>query len=237
MNFAAATRSRRGVAIWLPAIRKPWTEKSVRPQAGIDRVAPSLYWTCLFGLKSWAKLDYTERKNWKSNVGHLKGLDFRWEELQCCSINELAHWRVVDERKSALRKKGRINYTAHTQTDEEWETAYNNNLSVLHNDLAVNPLTAEEWEAAIGYRAVEAYRQGYLLLAVSPDLHADKAASLMEKVYGSGRRRYAKPNQRARCENWLPIIAEFEDDEASGAKAKSQVFARYRRVLDAVRFA
>jgi len=51
----------------------------------------SVYWTCLVGVKSWAKLGYTERKNWESNAGNLKGLDLRDEDLQCYSINQMAH--------------------------------------------------------------------------------------------------------------------------------------------------
>jgi len=235
-SFAAATRSRRGIAIWLPGIRQSWTEKIMRPPAGSAPVPPSLYRTCLFGLKSWAKLDYTDRKNWESCVGYLKGLDFRQGELQCRSINVLAHWRIIDERKDALRKKGQINDNAHAQTHEKWEAAYDKNLSVLHNDLAVNPPTAKEWEAAIGYRAVEAYRQGYLLLAVAPDLQGDKAALLMEKVYRSTRRMYPSPKQRARWQNWLPLITSFEDAEMSH-KAYAQQFARYRRALDSLLFA
>ena len=215
-------------------------EKIRRRPTGTAPVPSSLYWTCLVGLKSWAKLDYVERKNWQSNVGNLKGLDCRWEELQCRSINQLAHWKIIDEREAALRKKGQINDNPHEQPDDEWEANRKKNLSVLHNDLAVNPPTAEEWEAAIGNRAVEAYRQGYTLLAVAPDLKADRAASVMAKTYHDCLRFY-RPSQhkkRARFEGWLFIISEFENDEANlKKKAKSQVFVRYRRALDGIQFA
>ena len=200
----------------------------------------SLYWTCLFGLKSWAKLDYTERENWKFSAGYLKGLDFRDEDLQCYSINQYAHWRITDERKAALTKKGQINELNYEQTPEERKAARKKYLSVLHNDLAVNPPTAEEWEVAIGNRAVEAYRRGYALLAVAPDLKADKAASVMAKIYRDHLRLYrpSRHKQRARWKDWLSIISEFENDETnSKKKAKSQVFVRYRRALDGIRFA
>lgn len=214
-------------------------EKIRQRPTGTAPVPSSLYWTCLVGLKSWAKLDYVERKNWQSNVGNLKGLDCRWEELQCRSINQLAHWKIIDERKATLRKKGQINDNPHEQPDDEWEANRKKNLSVLHNDMAVNPPTAEEWEAAIAYRAVEAYRQGYLLLAVVPDLQSDKAASLMQKVYGSTKRRFASPKQRARWNNWQPLIAEFENEELQrgGKLKKSQAFIQYRRALDGIIFA
>ncbi len=199
----------------------------------------SLYWTCLVGLKSWASLGYTERKNWESNVGNLKGLDLRDEDLQCYSINKMAHSKITDERKAALRKKGQINDLNYEQTPEDWEAERKKNLSVLHNDVAVNPLTAEEWEVAIANRAVEAYRQGYIILAVAPDLKTDKAASVMAKTYRDDLRFYHpfRNKQRAKCENWLPIISEFENDEANSKKSKSQVFVRYHRALDGIHFA
>ena len=186
--------------------------------------APSLSCTCLFGLKSWAMLDWTTRRNWETTVGHLKGLDFRWEELQCRSINVLADWKIRDQREDALgdKVKGKRRGA---------EVG-----AIINADLATNPPTPEEWEAAIGYRSIEAYRQGYLLLAVAPDLQMDKAVSLMKRVYGSTRRRYASPKQRARWENWLPLITSFEDAELSH-KAYAQEFARYRRALDSLHFA
>lgn len=197
-------------------------------------VPHSLYWTCHFGLRSWAKLDYTNRENWKSSAGYLKGLDLRDKDLQCRSINELAHWRIIDERKATLRKKRHINDYSYKETAEERKAARNKNLSVLHNDLAVNPPNADEWQAAIAYRAVEAYRQGYLLLAVAPGLQSDKGALLMQKVYGSAQRKYGRPKQRARWQDWLPLISAFEDVPTS---PKSPVFVRYRRALDGIHFA
>jgi hypothetical protein len=222
MNFAAATRSRRGVA----TIREPWMEKIMQPQAGNDRVAPSLYWTCLLGLKSWAKLDYTDRRNWEFCVGYLKGLDFRDEELHCRSIKQLANWRIRCQREDALgdkvkgKKRGR----------EIGE--------IISADLAAKPPTVEEWDAAIAQSAIEAHRRGYVLLAVAPHLAVNKAQSVMTRKYHEHLELYPPlhPKQRARWEDWLPIIAEFEDAEANGPKAKSQVFARYRRTLDAIRF-
>jgi hypothetical protein len=110
---------------------------------------------------------------------------------------------------------------------------------ILNANRAANPPTAEEWEAAIAYRAVEAHRQGYLLLAVAPDLQSDYAASLMQKVYGSAKRKFASPKQRARWKDWLPLIAKFENEELLRDKKikKSQAFIRYRRALDGIHFA
>jgi type I restriction enzyme R subunit len=61
--------------------------------------------------------------------------------------------------------------------------------------MAVNPPTPDEWESAIAARAAEAYRQGYLLLAVAPDLQSDKADSLLSKVFRYTKRKYASTNR------------------------------------------
>ena len=236
-NLAAANHGRRGMdKLYLPKLS--WTEKVIQHQP--DHTLPhSLYWTCLFGLKSWTQLEYSERRHWVSNAGCLKGLDLRCETSQCQSITERANWKIIDDRKDALRKKGLTKDTTHIKANDEWEAANDKNLSALHNDMAVNPPTAEEWEAAIAYRAVEAYRQGYLLLAVVPDLESDKAASLMQKVLGATKRRFASPKQRARWDNWLPLIAKFENEELQRGEKfkKSQAFIQYRRVLDGILFA
>ena len=206
-----------------PLVHDGWLKKIEQPGSG-SLPPPSLYWTCLLGRKSWATLDYDERKNWESCVGCLKGLDFRAQDMQCRCIRVLAHWKIQDKRADALRDKAKT---------------FENLSKLVRADLAKKLLTADEWEAAIAERAVEAYRQGYVLLAVAFDLAADKAKSVMALKYSEHLELYPPlhRNQRARWESWLPIIAEFEEDQASGAKAKAQVFARYRRALDAVSFA
>jgi hypothetical protein len=225
-NFAAATHSRRGVAIWIPSMSMDWTEKIIRPPYNDFSCPQSLYWTCLTGLQSWAKLTYTERGNWRCSVGILKGLDFRWEELKCRSITLLADWKIRDQREAKLGDK-----VKGVKRGQEIGR-------IINADLAANPPTIEEWNDAIAYWAVKAYRQGYVLLAVAPDLTPDKAASVMKKAYREHLCFYPPANsvQRARPEQWLPLIEEFEDDETSPSKAKSQVFARYRRALAEIRF-
>jgi len=235
-NFAAINHSRRDVAVW-KMLSENWTQKIGQFPSGVAR-PHSLFWTCRFGLKSWAQLESIDRKNWQSSVGFLKGLDFRHEDLRCCSINQLAHWQIISERKEVLRKKGLIKDADHIKDYDEWEAADNKNLSALHDDLAANKPTAEEWERAISCRAIEAHRQGYLLLAVKPNLQTDEAATLMQKVFSSARRKYAIPKQRARWESWIPLIVNFENEELrSGRKIKkSQAFIQYRRALDGIRF-
>jgi hypothetical protein len=188
-------------------------------------VPPSLYWTCTFGLKSWAQLDYTDRNNWLFSAGHMKGLDFRQQELQCRSITQLADWKIRDKREIALGDKVK-------GLKRGLEIG-----RVINADLAAHPRTAEEWQAAISETAVELQRQGYLLLAFAPDLTVDKTTSLAAKAYREDRRMYSKKAQpRARVENWLPLISAFEDAESRTGGAKSQVFTRYRRAVDGLRF-
>jgi hypothetical protein len=221
-NFAANTRSRWNIAIWLhkqglpgtarlPAGCEELTKKITLPPIGSQLpLMNSLGWTCFYGLKSWANLTLAQRESWKRSVGKIKGLDFRWDIDTCESVSS----RLAFEAWSPLNK--------------------------LINPLCplTNPQTASEWETAIAHWAVEAHRQGKVLLAVAPDLDSKKAGQLMVKTYRDHLRLYAPatPPQRARWEQWLDLIEEFEDDETSPAKAKSQVFARYRRAVVEIRF-
>jgi len=190
-----------------------------------DRSLPiSLYWTCRFGLKSWAKLGDADQRSWQSNAGNMKGLDFRDDLEQCRSINEIAYWKIRYRRQKALgdRVKG-------LRPGSEIG-------SVVNQSLSARAPTVKEWRAAVAEGAVEAYNRGYLLLAVAPDLASDKAALLMSRQYRESVDRYAKSKQRPRWEDWLPVISALEDAEVSRHKAKSQTFIRYRRILDAIRF-
>lgn len=183
-------------------------------------------------------LSWTDRRNWQYSVGNLNGFDFRDEDLQCYSVNQYAHWNITGKRKEALRKSGKIKALNHEQSHEKWEAARKKNLKVLHKDIADNPITDEEWETAIAWQAIAAHRQGEVLLAVAPDLKADKAESVMMKTYHYHQQGLSltEKKQRARSENWLDLILAFEADENSKDKAKSQVFARFRRVIDAISF-
>lgn len=192
----------------------------------MNHLPDSLLCTCAYGLRSWSQLDDVERRNWASCVGKLKGFDFRDKETQCSSINDLAKRKIRFQRWDALGDKGKRAKSLRELRE------------IINADLAANPPTTEELETAIGCAAVEAHRQGYLLLAVAPDLRSDNAASLMEKVYGSTRRLLGvPPKQRARLEaEWLKHISQFEDEEVSCDAAYAQTFARYRRAVDGIRF-
>ena len=171
---------------------------------------------------------------WESSIGTMKGLDFRDARSQCHSIHEYALGRIWSQREDAVR----IRVYSHP---DAWPATLDGKTNftfadLVRADLKNTPPTAQEREDAVARGAAVAYGQGYLLLAVAPDLEADTAAELLAKVYAATRRRHAKPKQRARWEDWLPLISSFEDAVATGT-AYAQQFARYRRVLDSIRFA
>jgi hypothetical protein len=146
--------------------------------------------------------------------------------LKCRSITLLADWKIRDQREDKLGDK-----VKGVKRGQEIGR-------IINADLAANPPTIEEWNDAIAYRAVEAYRQGFVLLAVAPDLARGKLETIVSKTYHEDLRRYhttdAKP--RARWQNWLPLISEFEDAETLRGGAKSQVFAHYHRAVDEICF-
>jgi len=153
----------------------------------------------------------------------MKGFDFRPPESLCRNITSLARLAINQQREEAHK----------ALADCIPELSGLNWLGLLADP------TDREWEEAVAQYAVEVHRQGYILLGVAPDLAAEKAGAIMAAEYRNHLRMYPRPKplERARCESWLAIISEFEEDQASSAKAKAQVFARYRRALDAVSFA
>ncbi len=210
-------------ALYELARRHPSVGQRRAEKAPAKNAPPSFHWTCLLGLNSWEKLDYRDRENWKASVGKLKGLDFRDEGEQCRSLRVLANWKIIDQRKELLKKDG----ATFTETS-----------LLARQDLAKNPPTDKEWEQAISQRAIEAHREGYILLAVVPDLSEKIAAKILVKKYEEHRSFYlvSEPKQRARWEEWLPLISEFENAATSKSGVKSQLFARYRRMADSIRF-
>jgi hypothetical protein len=205
-----------------------WASRCIRPPNNSGPAVPaSLYWTCYFGFKSWAQLNDTDRRNWEISVGFLKGLDFRDEEMKCRSIRELADWKIRCDRKSDLGDKMK-GLRPGKETGK-----------VINMSLIEIPPTAADWESAIAYRAVEAFRQGYVLLAVSADLAGKDLNCVVSKTYYRDVRRYLghEGKGRARWEDWLPLLSEFENAETGNNGAKAQLFARYRRLSDAIHFA
>lgn len=201
----------------LERIPLPGSEPSI-PLPSIFDVRPSLRWTCRLGMKSWVRLTKKEQSQWKSAVGQLKGLDFRPKESLCVDVTRLAHLAILHSRAS--------DRSGTELTGFGWCGIF-------------SEATDGEWETAIARQAVEAYRKGYVILGVAPDLKRDKAESVILKTYREHSKLYTSshPGKRARWQDWLPLISEFENDEIRHKKAKSQVFNRYRRLLDSIHFA
>jgi hypothetical protein len=193
------------------------------PLPSIFGPKPSLLWTRRLAMRSWVKLTKSEQSAWKSHMGKSKGLDLRPPDSLCRNITGLAHSAIIQQRADQQR-------------------TWAENLTGPYSGLGWLPgrtsPTDREWEAAIAQCAIEAHRQGYRLLAVAPDMAAHKAQSVLLKEYQEQLRLYpsAKAIQRARWQDWLPLISKCEDAEAGGDKQREQVFVRYRRVVDAIRF-
>jgi hypothetical protein len=210
----------------------------------------SLRYTILHRSKSWPKLTPSERTEWTSSIGKIKSFDFRTEESVCRDLTSLA-LEIVRKHREA-------------------ESLFNPPVGIFGS--LPGALTDEEWKEAMAEAAVQAHHEGYVLLAVAPDLAADKLQSAVAKKYREHLRLYPAPkadeasviahslyssleddiisrrnnppteravksNQRSRYQDWLRLISEFEDDELLRGGAKNQVFARYRRAVEQIRFA
>ncbi len=177
---------------------------------------------CLYGLESWSKFGSLKQRAWQICVGNLKGVDCRDDSKKCFSIGDAASLAIEIKRAFTTKKYQK----------EKLQTVSR----LIEEDMIKHPPSIIEKEAEIKRAALAAYRCGYLLIAVAPDIATDNAESLMAKEFT----KYRKENQihklRARWENWLPLISNFEDAETSRKKVKSQLFNRYRRMVDGIIF-
>jgi hypothetical protein len=96
--------------------------------------------------------------------------------------------------------------------------------------------TVTELEAGIARRAIAAYRQGYILLAVAPELESNEAKTLLARKYSEHRIMDGTGKHRARLEDWLALIAVFEKDATSKDGLKFDSFNRYKRAVDSIKF-
>jgi hypothetical protein len=183
----------------------------------------SLHCTRCLAMKSWPNLTDAERTQWKSSIRKARGLDLRPDEAVCRNLTSLADSAIPQRRVKAVK-------AAADSLPPEL-------VGMSAFGLYLDP-TDEEREAAIAEAAIEAYRQGYLLLAVAPGLATEKLQDVVSKKYREhfGSDSPPKRSQRARWQDWLSLISEFEDDEDRRGGAKNQVFARYRRTVDQIRF-
>jgi len=199
---------------------------------------------CLIGLKSWPTLGWKNQEFWEMSAGRIKGVDCRVDLEQCISITRNALVDLFLKREVA-RKPGRNSAKSpvSNRSKAEEQAAQPANPDArekaqerLAENFKDNPIPEDEMERAIAENAIDAYRQGSWLFAIVPDLTHDKATDLLSKAYLKEQKLRSQLRQRARWTDWLPIIAGFEDDEVSHGGAKSQVFTRYRRILDSIYF-
>ena len=209
-----------------PLVNETPLEKTSLPGVPLPKVPtifetkPSLRSTQRLGMRSWLKLTASERRNWKASISRMKGFDFRQIESLSIDITRQAHLKISQQRDEQFTLTKNIT----------WDCGF----CGFWRSYA-KP-TDNEWEAAISQCAVEAHRQGYVLIAVTPNLTTAKAGTAMVKQYSEHHRLYPypQPTQRARTLDWLSIISAFEN--MTSGKWDSQIFVRYRRALDGIRF-
>jgi hypothetical protein len=218
-------------ALYELARRHPLAGNQHRESPGQPGSAPSvdseaLDLLAMDGLKAWPQLTPDTQEMWVDSAGNMKGVDCRDPNEQCYPICLLAPSRLQVRRLCEIAKRPEVKGMTSAELYQ-----------FAAQDLIKHPLPVEEVEAAVARMAVEAYRKGHCLLAVALDLPADKAAALMAENYRHLPRLNRNRKQRARSENWLALIAEFEDAETTIAGGvKSQSFVRYRRAMDGLRF-
>jgi hypothetical protein len=174
----------------------------------------------VYGLKSWPNLNQKLQFCWRKVAGNLKGVDCRDASSQCASIEADVATQIKVERAFTQKRYRQI-------TIEKVS-------ALIEKDIIKNPPSAKEMEAGIQRHALAAYRNGYLLLAVAPDLVAEKAKSLMTQEYREHQVQHRIHKQRARYKDWLPLISSFENSTLRHEKDSSQVFIRYRRAIDGI---
>jgi hypothetical protein len=173
---------------------------------------------------SWEQLTKEQWEKWRTSIGKMKSFDQRSNDSISRNLTYstyIAQLKALDENERQSRVTpldglfamfGWLNFPNHA-----------------------------EWEKAISDEAVKAHREGRVLIAIEPHLAADKAVAAMKKAYLSHPYVDSTPvtRERARWQQWLDVIADFENSmpkNASPAKGNSQLFVRYRRVIDGVVF-
>jgi|SRR5665213_7919 len=198
---------------------------------------------CQIGLKSWPTLGWSNQEYWEMSAEKMKGLDCRDDSMRCNSITQQAESDILLKRARSLKLgksaflfevgAGRNNKSvapAHPQ-------AFAKGMYLLAKHTQQNPITPAEMESAIARNAVAAHREGHLLISVAPDLTLNEAKILLEREYRNHLKLRPEVKQRARWQDWLPLISAFENEEAKPGGKKSQAFVKYRRAVDGIRFA
>jgi len=220
-------------------------EKRILNQAikDLGEEPEAIFCLCEIGLKSWPKLSWSNQEFWEMSAKKMKGLDCRDDLEKCNSITQQAQSDILLKRARSLNLgksaflfdvgAGRNNKSV-APADPQ---AFAKGMYLLAKHTQQNPITPAEMEAAIARRAVVAHHEGHLLISVAPDLTLDEAKTLLEREYRNHLKLRPEVKQRARWQDWLPLIAAFENEEARPGGKKSQAFVKYRRALDGIHFA
>jgi hypothetical protein len=187
------------------------------PFKGFNQVWASL----IFGLKAWPNLDSNEQSFWSSYAGNMKGIDCRDSTERCYSIQDSVSTQLALKR--AFTKKELKHMTIDKLDSPLWK------------EMAKHPPSTVEMESEIKRLSVTAYRNGFMLMAIAPDLHKKNAAKLMKKEYKQHLIATQEHKQRLKKpKNWLALISEFEDAVIGPNGAKSPLFNRYRHMINSI---
>jgi hypothetical protein len=210
----------------------------------LGREPNAVHCLCLIGLKSWPTLGWRNQEYWEMSAGILKGIDCRHPVEQCSSVTSSALCDVILQRQRALKLPkgasqfwvGKVEGSNKDAVVPVHPRKLQKSIETVVKHLVEKPISDGEIEAAVAASAVSAHRQGRWLFAVAPDLTHERAAHLLAETYREEQRRYGHSKNRGRWEDWLPVIAAFEEAEDQQRGAKSQIFTAYRRVMDNVQF-
>ena len=180
---------------------------------------------CLYriGMRSWPSLTLDEQEYWIMSAGKMKGLDCRDDLEKCNSITRGAFTDLLLRCDTKLERN--------PKDGADW-------ITLIVKRFMTNRPTSEEMESAIARNAVAAHRNGHILIAASPDLNAAEADLLLPKAWRASLQMISKQEfkQRARTDDWLPLIAAFEKEKTGDNRTISRAFIPYRRALDGIRF-
>jgi hypothetical protein len=201
---------------------------------------------CLIGLKSWPMLSGRNQDYWEASAGKIKGVDCR-DDIECCrSIRLMADAELFRSRAVAAKlgqKSLTFKVKAGSRSNSGRETvqpvdpsAFEEGLDRVIDELKKNPITNDELEKEIVHQAIDEYRAGHYLLSIAPDLSHDEARNLLSKQYAQEQKQRQQSKERARWNDWLPIIKVFEKDEEFPGRAKAPVFTAYRRLFENLQF-
>ena len=199
---------------------------------------------CLIGLKSWPALNWRYKDFWEASVGKIKGVDCRDDSSRCTSVPSLVLTEILLQRAVAMKPaRNALQFRVSnsrtgggTVVESVYPDAQENFNRRLVKDLKNNPISKKEIESGIAKRAIDAHREGKFLFAIVPDLTYAESSDLLSKRYAEEQKIHRHQKQRARWNDWLPLIKAFENEELSTRRMKSSVFTKYRRILDSISF-